>query len=35
VEDSQFNLQKFYNAIVELFEEEDDWAAETLAWWNQ
>ena len=35
-EDGQFILQDFYQAILELFDdEEDEWAVDTLAWWNE
>ena len=36
VEDGQFILQDFYEAILELFEdEEDEWVVDTLTWWNK
>lgn len=36
VEDGQFILQDFYEAILELFEdEEDEWVVKTLSWWNK
>jgi hypothetical protein len=36
-EDGHFKLKKFYDVIMELFEEEeeDKWAVETLTWWNR
>lgn len=34
--DGLFDIPAFYYAIVELFEDpEDEWAKETLEWWNQ
>jgi hypothetical protein len=33
--DGKFNLQKFYDNIVSLFELDERWANETLNWWNQ
>jgi hypothetical protein len=35
--DGDFNLQTFYNLIVELFEREPDdpWVVETLSFWNR
>jgi hypothetical protein len=36
LQDMAFNLQDFYYNILFLFEDEkeDDWASETLAYWN-
>jgi hypothetical protein len=35
-EDGVFILQDFYNVILELFsDEKDEWAVQTLAWWNK
>jgi hypothetical protein len=35
-EDGLFILQDFYQAVLELFDdEEDEWVIETLAWWNE
>jgi hypothetical protein len=37
--DGKFNLRKFYNNIVGLFDPttgmSQDWIDETLAWWNE
>ena len=33
--DGLFDIPAFYYAIIELFEDpEDEWAIETLEWWN-
>ncbi|KAF8225243.1 hypothetical protein L208DRAFT_1380731 [Tricholoma matsutake] len=35
-EDSQFILEAFFHAILELFKDgEDEWVVETLDWWNE
>jgi hypothetical protein len=39
-EDGDFNLDEFHSAIIQLFDPDpayptDDWAAETLAWWDK
>jgi hypothetical protein len=32
----KFNLQKFYEIVVMLFDDpSDSWMIETLAWWNK
>jgi hypothetical protein len=33
--DDEFNLDEFYWKIIQLFEDEEDWGLETLAWWNR
>jgi hypothetical protein len=35
--DNLFNLQLFYDAIVEMFERDpnDSWVVDTLEWWNE
>ena len=32
-----FNIQLFYDAIVEMFERDpkDSWVVDTLEWWNE
>ncbi len=33
--DTHFNLENFFNNVVELLEDpEDPWVQETLKWWN-
>jgi hypothetical protein len=38
MDEGEFRKEKFFYAIIELFEGEDadeEWAKETLAWWTQ